>query len=742
MEDAGDWSGGVVRNDNSTDFETDAKAFGTKKTEYGPGRGGYGGGGDALFADVGGQDADEKAGESAQATLWLGKERLVDSDFDGVVDSRFVFQQGVAGDVAAAAKRLEGQGEPIWKQDSGNGLPAEGKDDDAVLLGDRVREKDQGRFSSDERRKVNSEDVTDLVVYDVRDLLGPQVPNFTDGPSFDLDEALSHRHSAARVSEVNELQKLVRTAAEGTNQAGSGKDVTVREINGNLVVKATPEVQREVLGALNEIRESKLADVVVSGVQVHPAEPMPVARQPVLMPVNPWVMAETDRLSTFALDVDTASYRIAGRSIRDGVLPPRHTVRMEEFVNAFDYRYPSGRRDRDVFAVHAEAGPAPFGQDVVLLKVGVRGKVVGRDQARPAHLVFVIDTSGSMDQADRLPLVQHSLGLLMDRLGPQDRVTVVAYGTQASLLVDHAEAGAKAQVLDAVGRLQTGGATHLLAGLELGYAKAAEHLIPGGVNRVVLCSDGVANVGPDEAQALLSQVERLRGEGVTFTSVGVGVGDYDDQLMEQLANRGDGSYLFVGSRADAEQAFVEDLAATRPTIAKDAKIQVDFDPQRVRRYRLIGYENRDVADADFRNDAVDAGEVGSGQSATALYEVELIGPAVVAADDGGQPDLGTVYVRYENVASGAVEEIARPLRNELVAARTPRSDPLFFLAACAAEFAEVLRESEHVASRDVAASLSRVEAVLHEVAGELPHDPRVAELLDLVQRAPGLPRGE
>ena len=157
---------------------------------------------------------------------------------------------------------------------------------------------------------------------------------------------------------------------------------------------------------------------------------------------------------------------------------------------------------------------------------------------------------------------------------------------------------------------------------------------------------------------------------------------------------------------------------------------------------MIGYENRDVADADFRNDAVDAGEVGSGQSATALYEVELIGPAVVAADDGGQPDLGTVYVRYENVASGAVEEIARPLRNELVAARTPRSDPLFFLAACAAEFAEVLRESEHVASRDVAASLSRVEAVLHEVAGELPHDPRVAELLDLVQRAPGLPRGE
>ena len=300
----------------------------------------------------------------------------------------------------------------------------------------------------------------------------------------------------------------------------------------------------------------------------------------------------------------------------------------------------------------------------------------------------------------------------------------------------------KDAVLDAVGRLQTGGATNLLAGLELGYAKAAEHLIAGGVNRVVLCSDGVANVGPEEAEALMSHVAKLRGEGVTFTSVGVGVGDYDDQLMEQLANRGDGSYLFVGSREDAERAFVEDLAATRPTIAKDAKIQVDFDPQRVRRYRLIGYENRDVADADFRNDAVDAGEVGSGQSATALYEVELMGPTLVTSLEGKQPDLGTVYVRYENVETGRVEEIARPMRNDVVAERTPRSDPRFFLAACAAEFAEVLRGSEHAESRDLAASLSRIETILHDVAAQLPRDPRVAELLDLVQRAPGLPRAE
>ena len=477
----------------------------------------------------------------------------------------------------------------------------------------------------------------ELRVYDVRDLL-TQVPNFVDGPSFDLTDALANANGGEGVLRVDQetgqlvffsFDDLIQEESQGAERENQ-LEATVRMLNGHLVVKATSENHQEIQARLSKLKEEvgSEAEPEVASIPSEPAQPKTSPPPPVV--INPWVMTEEDARSTFALDVDTASYRIARRSIRDGHLPPRHMVRVEEFVNAFDYQYPAGRQDTQAFAVHAEAGPSPFGKDVTLLKVGVRGKVIGRDQAMPAHLVFVIDTSGSMGRADRLPLVQHSLGLLMDQLGPQDRVTVVAYGTRATLLVENESADAKAQVLEAVGQLQTGGSTNVLAGLELGYAMAERHFqggrdgLRGGVNRVVLCSDGVANVGATESQTLLEAVKRFRGQGVTFTSVGVGVGDYDDRLMETLANRGDGSYLFVGDEADAQQVFAKDMAATRPVIAKDAKVQVVFDPQRVRRYRLLGYENRAVADADFRNDAVDAGEVGSGQSATALYEVELI----------------------------------------------------------------------------------------------------------------------
>jgi Ca-activated chloride channel family protein len=412
---------------------------------------------------------------------------------------------------------------------------------------------------------------------------------------------------------------------------------------------------------------------------------------------------------------------------------------MEEFVNSFDYNYPTGQGDSEAFTVHAEAGPSPFGDDTVLLKVGVRGKVVGRDQAKPAHLTFVIDTSGSMDRDDRLPLVRQSLAMVLDQLSPEDRVTVVSYGTQARLLAESVPGEQKQQILETIDALQTGGSTNLLAGIALGYEASQRHFISGGVNRVILCSDGVANVGPSEADELIERAGSLRKQGVMFTSVGFGAGNYDDRILEQLANKGDGGYLFVGSADEAERVFVDDLAATRPTIAFDAKIQVDFDPARVRRYRLIGYENRDIADADFRNDAVDAGEVGSGQSATALYELELEGPAV---STGAEPDIGTVYVRYRDADTGRVREIDARLGNDQIAKRSPSSDARFHLAASAARFAELLRGSEHVTEPDTDRELQRVQSVLEAVAGEFPLDRSVQELLELVTRARGLPRAE
>ncbi len=479
--------------------------------------------------------------------------------------------------------------------------------------------------------------------------------------------------------------------------------------------------------------------VIVLGDQPVPAEEAPPARKPKLMPVNPWVMTADDRLSTFALDVDTASYNIARRYIHDGFLPPKYTVRMEEFVNNFDYNYPAGQGDSEAFTVHAEAGPSPFGQGTVLVKIGVRGKVVGRDQAKPASLVFVVDTSGSMDRDDRLPLVRKSLAMVLDQLSPQDRVSIVSYGTKANLLIEAAPASDKQRILNSLENLQTGGSTNLLSGVELGYEVAQRQFITNGVNRVILNSDGVANVGPSESDELIDQVQTLRRQGVSFTSVGFGAGNYDDKILEQLANKGDGDYMFVGSIDEAKRLFVDDLAATRPIIAYDAKIQVDFDPARVRRYRLIGYENRDIADKDFRNDTVDAGEVGSGQSATALYEVELLGPMYATQNE---PDLGTVYVRYRDPDTQQVREIESRLTNDLVTNRIPSEDERFYLAACAARFAEVLRGSEHVQDPETIRNLLQLQTVLDVVASRLPMDQSVQDFNDLVRRAIGLPQAQ
>jgi len=448
-------------------------------------------------------------------------------------------------------------------------------------------------------------------------------------------------------------------------------------------------------------------------------------------PVNPFVLTAKDRFSTFALEADTAAYALTRRYIRKGYRPPAAVVRMEEFVNAFDYNYPS--QAKRTFTVHAEAAPAPFGRGLTLLKIGVRGKVLGRDGRKPAHLVFAVDASGSMAREDRMPLVKHALSLLVDQLGEEDRVTLIAYGTRARLMLEAAPAEDRASIRRAVESVECGTSTNIQAGIELAYELAARHFRAGEVNRIILCSDGVANVGPSDAESLLAKVEKYRDQGITFTSVGVGAGSYDDRMLEQLANKGDGNYVFVDSRAEARRVFVDDMSATLQTIAKDVKIQVEFNPERVRRYRLIGYENRDVADKDFRNDAVDAGEIGSGQSATALYELELVGANVDRV-----PDPGTVYVRCRNLDSGEIEEISSRLTNALIARRTPEGDPRFFLAACVAEFAEILRGSEH--ARD--GSLPGVEQAMIRVANALPLDERVQEFLKLIRQSQGLPQAK
>lgn len=451
-----------------------------------------------------------------------------------------------------------------------------------------------------------------------------------------------------------------------------------------------------------------------------------------VVPVNPWVMTEQDAQSTFALDVDTASYALCRRYIRSGYLPPVGAVRMEEFVNAFDYAYP--QRDEPTFAVYAEGAPSPFapaGQDLTLLKIAVKARTVGRDQRRAAHLVFVVDASASMGQADRLPQVQATLSLLVDRLSAGDRVSLVTCANEARLHLEAVSVREKDTIRQTIDAIQSAGPTNLLAGLELGYATARRAFVAGQINQVVLCSDGVANVGEIEADAVLEEVADDRKQGITLTCVGVGYGAYNDAFLEALANHGDGRYVFLDSAPESREALVGHLSDTLQTVAKDARIQVEFNPARVRRYRLIGYENRDIEDQQFRDDTIDAGEVGSGQCSTALYELELTAPR--AARD---TILGTVFVRYRDTDTDKIEEIAQSLTSSLVRRRSVEADPRFFLAAGAARFAEWLRQSEHAR----ATSLTDVQTLLDEVSVALPLDRDVQDLAALAHQGENLPR--
>ncbi len=433
---------------------------------------------------------------------------------------------------------------------------------------------------------------------------------------------------------------------------------------------------------------------------------------------NPIVESSQNAFSTFGIDVDTASFTLARRYLLQGRRPPEGAIRVEEFVNAFEYAYRPP--ERDTFAVYADRTRSPFRPSMDLLRVAVRGKVIGRDRMRPSMLTFVIDTSGSMNTPDRLDLIRKSLGMLVDHLGPQDTVSIVTFGSEARLVLDQAPASQPNAIRAAVNGLQTAGSTHLEGGLRLGYEVAARHFRSGAINRVLLLSDGVANLGAATAGEILAQVERNRKQGIYCSIFGFGQGNYNDAMLEALADKGDGVYRFIDSAAEARRAFVDDLAATLCVIARDVKIQVQFDPARVTRYRQVGYENRHLEKEQFRDDTVDAGEVGAGQSATALYEIEVAGNAA-------EP-LGTVRLRWKDADTGAVQERAVPIKAGDRYASFDQAPVRFRLAAGVAEFADLLRRNPFTAGttvRDVA-------GVIRPAALELNLDQQVQDLVRMV----------
>ncbi|MDQ7904119.1 von Willebrand factor type A domain-containing protein [Phytohabitans sp. ZYX-F-186] len=435
--------------------------------------------------------------------------------------------------------------------------------------------------------------------------------------------------------------------------------------------------------------------------------------------------AEDDPQSTFALDVDTASYGYARRLITDGRRPEADLIRPEEFVNAFDQDYPEPSGDG--FAVRLDGARLPefheAGPDSRLMRVGLRTRGEDAETRPDAALTFVVDVSGSMGEPGRLDLVQDSLHTLVDALRPTDSVAIVAFSGEAEVVTGMTPVADARALHEAVDALRTRSSTNLEAGLVLGYRVAREGFRPGRTNRVIVLSDGLANTGDTDADGILERVSEEAGKQIALLGVGVG-SEYGDALMERLADRGDGFVVYVGEREQARDVFVHRLPATLAVRALDAKVQVTFDPAVVRSYRLIGYENRAVADEDFRDDRVDGGEVGPGHSVTALYEVRLTGEAP------GDARAAQVRARWLDPVSRDAAEAYESLTVADLGGRFDAAGPRLRMCYAAGFFAEALRGAGAV-------PLDSLAAVAGRAAGET-GDPAVRDLTALIDRAADL----
>lgn len=408
--------------------------------------------------------------------------------------------------------------------------------------------------------------------------------------------------------------------------------------------------------------------------------------------INDMTLSESDRYSTFSIDVDTASYTIARRKLQEGSLPPAAAVRVEEFVNYFPYDYagPGAESGSAPFAVHMEAAPNPFDTSHHLLRIGVQGKDLESAGRKPMHLTFLVDTSGSMASADKIGLAKQSLTYLVGNLQSEDTVSIVTYAGSTQVILKPTPLTRKSTILDAIQTLSTGGGTAMGSGMEMAYQMASESAVEGAENRVIVLSDGDANIGRTSHDEILRTVTQYAEEGITLSTIGFGMGNYKDTMMEQLANKGDGNYYYIDSFEESKKVFGKDLAGTLQVIAKDVKIQVEMNPDAVLAWRLVGYENRDIADEDFRNDRVDAGEVGAGHSVTALYDVVL--------KDGYHAELATVRLRAKKPgADSAAKEWTTTLQSSAVRKDFASASKDFRIAYTAATFAELLRGSPYTA---------------------------------------------
>jgi len=464
---------------------------------------------------------------------------------------------------------------------------------------------------------------------------------------------------------------------------------------------------------------------------------------------NPFLSAKENPLSTFSIDVDAASYSNVRRYLNNDQLPPAGAVRIEEMINYFSYDYPQPA-NTDPFGVNMEVAACPWNNQHQLVLVGLQGKKIAMENLPPSNLVFLIDVSGSMDEANKLPLVQQSMKLLTEQLRPQDKVAIVVYAGNAGLVLSSTAGDKKMSIKSAIDRLSAGGSTAGGEGIQLAYKVAKDNFIKDGNNRVILCTDGDFNVGVSSDDGLISLVEKERKSGVFLTVLGFGMGNYQDAKMQKLADKGNGNHAYIDNIKEANKVLVKEAGGTLYTIAKDVKLQVEFNPTKVQGYRLIGYENRMLAKEDFNDDTKDAGELGSGHTVTALYEIIPVG---IKADEIRKVDdlrytkkeeafsenpfgeeLMFVKLRYKQPDGDVSKLIEVPLPDDITSFY--KTSDNFRFAAAVAQFGMLLRNSGFKG----AASFDAVQELASQALGRDKEGYR-KEFLELVEKAADIKEG-
>lgn len=457
---------------------------------------------------------------------------------------------------------------------------------------------------------------------------------------------------------------------------------------------------------------------------------------------NPVKQVAEHPVSTFSIDVDTGAYSNVRRILNQGRLPRSDAVRTEELVNYFDYDYALPDDAGQPFGISTQMTSTPWNKHTHLLQIGIQGRKP-QAEIRPSNLVFLIDVSGSMHSPDKLPLLQSALKLLTKQLGEKDRIGIVVYASAAGTVLPPTRGDKHATIMAAIDRLRAGGSTNGGAGIHQAYALAQQAFIKQGVNRVILASDGDFNVGTTNFNALIDLVVEKRQSGIALTTLGFGSGNYNERLIEQLSNKGDGNYAYIDNLSEARRVLVEKRAATLQTIAKDVKVQIEFNPAKVAEYRLIGYENRALARTDFNNDRVDAGDIGAGHTVTALYEIALVGSNGERMDTlryappqsakiNNANELAFLRLRYKMPGTKTSRLIEKPITRDAFVPLEQASNNLRFAAAVAG-FGQLLRGGKYTKRYNYTQVLE-----LARQARGADVDGRRGEFLQLVQLADAL----